>query len=314
MWREENKYSRWYDALINKARQRTDLAKPFERHHVWPISLGGARDSETVRLTFREHFLAHRLLTKFVLGAVNLRRMNYALSQMCWYNGLNSARIVVSSKQCEVARSARLKAIALREPYRHTEEFKRALSLRSRGNKYGKGQKKGYKPSPETITKLKEAGQRAWDEGRFDDRHTSTKGNPGYRHTNETKEIQSVRSKGWWSNVDVEWLAARGKKISEKLQGRQYTEETLLKMSAAAKQRWGVLSEKERQELSSKHTGWTQSNETRTRISESIKKLWSSEDHQRKMSAVHTGRKHSEETLAKMRTAQQGRRHKERIT
>ncbi len=80
-WRVENKYSRWYDALIEKARNRS-LEKPYERHHVHPKCLGGDKKSETVNLTYREHFLAHWLLTRFARGTGRYRVAS-AFARMC---------------------------------------------------------------------------------------------------------------------------------------------------------------------------------------------------------------------------------------
>jgi len=38
-WRVENKYSHWYDKLMQKARDR-EIEKPYERHHVVPKCFG----------------------------------------------------------------------------------------------------------------------------------------------------------------------------------------------------------------------------------------------------------------------------------
>lgn len=97
LWRKENKYSRWYDALIERARAR-DLAKPYERHHVRPKSLGGGVKSETVRLTYREHFLAHWFLTKFA------RDRYKAAHAFAWMSGGHSAKKFMTSWQYDVAR------------------------------------------------------------------------------------------------------------------------------------------------------------------------------------------------------------------
>lgn len=58
-------YQKIYNAIIEKAKGRLDLEEYFEKHHIIPKSLGGT-DEETnlVKLTFREHYLCHRLLTK----------------------------------------------------------------------------------------------------------------------------------------------------------------------------------------------------------------------------------------------------------
>lgn len=62
----DNKYSRWYYAIIAKARCRTTYDYT-EKHHIIPKSLRGTNNAENlVLLTAREHFICHWLLTKMV--------------------------------------------------------------------------------------------------------------------------------------------------------------------------------------------------------------------------------------------------------
>ncbi len=189
MWREENKYSRWYDAMMDKARQRADLARPYERHHIWPIACGGDPKSETVLLTFREHFLAHWMLTKFVVGTTNTRKMRYALEQMTWINDRNNGRYLISSWQYAAARRAKSAAVAQRNKDYPTSrpEVSAKISASLVGNKRGTGQKIGYKQSEESKKKTGEASAR------------------------------------WWRTATPEQIAARNKKISDKLQGHPPT-------------------------------------------------------------------------------------------
>jgi len=63
-----NKYTVWYDSIINKAK-----ATPFngytETHHIIPRSLGGSNESTNlVELSARQHFICHWLLTKIYTG------------------------------------------------------------------------------------------------------------------------------------------------------------------------------------------------------------------------------------------------------
>jgi HNH endonuclease len=62
----DNKYTRWYYQIVNRARGRQlPQDKYREVHHIIPKSMGG-EDSESnlVELTAREHFICHWLLTK----------------------------------------------------------------------------------------------------------------------------------------------------------------------------------------------------------------------------------------------------------
>lgn len=78
----DNKYHRWYDELCAKARNRDIPTAYTEVHHIKPRSLGGSDDeSNLVRLTYKEHYAAHHLLTKFYTGPA-LRKMKKALGAM----------------------------------------------------------------------------------------------------------------------------------------------------------------------------------------------------------------------------------------
>ena len=57
-------YSKIYDSLIERARNR-NIDGYVERHHVVPRCMGGSDDaSNLVKLTPEEHYLAHLLLVK----------------------------------------------------------------------------------------------------------------------------------------------------------------------------------------------------------------------------------------------------------
>jgi len=59
-----NKYARWYRSIVSNP----DASATYtETHHVHPVSMGGEDTPENrVRLSARQHFVAHRLLTKAV--------------------------------------------------------------------------------------------------------------------------------------------------------------------------------------------------------------------------------------------------------
>ena len=61
---EINKYQKWYDSLIERARTRA-IEGYVENHHIIPKCLGGSNDtSNLVKLTAREHLIAHLLLCR----------------------------------------------------------------------------------------------------------------------------------------------------------------------------------------------------------------------------------------------------------
>ena len=54
-----------YESLINKAKNRTYDIEYFENHHIIPRCFGGSdKTSNIVKLSYREHYLAHWLLVK----------------------------------------------------------------------------------------------------------------------------------------------------------------------------------------------------------------------------------------------------------
>lgn len=64
----KNKYNKWYQNIINDAKE-TPRRGYTEKHHIIPKSLGGSSSSSNlVALTAKEHFVCHRLLTKMTLG------------------------------------------------------------------------------------------------------------------------------------------------------------------------------------------------------------------------------------------------------
>lgn len=75
-----NKYSKWYWTIISNAKVRVNSQSDyFEKHHAVPRSLGGTDVPENlVKLTAREHFVCHRLLTKMTKGK-SKQRMHFAM-------------------------------------------------------------------------------------------------------------------------------------------------------------------------------------------------------------------------------------------
>lgn len=79
----QNKYTRIYYSIISNAQARTLPKETYiEKHHIIPKSLGGNNSAgNLVKLTAREHFICHWLLTKMTIG-VSYQKMLYALHVM----------------------------------------------------------------------------------------------------------------------------------------------------------------------------------------------------------------------------------------
>jgi hypothetical protein len=66
----QSKYTIWYYNIISRAKSRILSKKVYtENHHIIPRSLGGNDDKNNLaKLTGREHFICHILLTKMTSG------------------------------------------------------------------------------------------------------------------------------------------------------------------------------------------------------------------------------------------------------
>lgn len=78
----DNKYTKWYYQIIDSAKT-SNYNCYTEKHHIIPKSLGGKNNqSNLVRLTARQHFICHMLLTKMVSKKKHRQKMCHALWAM----------------------------------------------------------------------------------------------------------------------------------------------------------------------------------------------------------------------------------------
>ena len=93
-----NKYTRWYYAIVTNAQARISDGYT-ENHHIVPKSLGGSDLQENlVKLTAREHFVCHWLLTKMVENKKHKYQMWNAFSCMLYRENVSQERYKVTSK------------------------------------------------------------------------------------------------------------------------------------------------------------------------------------------------------------------------
>ena len=135
----DNKYKKWYQNIIRNARGRTASSDTyFEKHHILPKSLGGNDDKENlVKLTAREHFLVHLLLTKFTSG-IGRRNMCFALSS--FHRSNKFQKRVLNSFQYSALRKISLEtclhmnSIMVRPKGKNHYLFGKTLSIEARNN------------------------------------------------------------------------------------------------------------------------------------------------------------------------------------
>lgn len=132
---KQNKYTTWYYQIVERAQNRV-LNCYTEKHHIIPKSIGGSNNlNNLVKLTAKEHYICHLLLTKMLDGE-HKYKMLCAILRMAHSN--QSQRVKISSRIYE--RIKEEKALM------HSKIF--------RGNRnpfYGKSH------SEETKQKLREA-------------------------------------------------------------------------------------------------------------------------------------------------------------
>jgi len=202
----KNKYYNWYFKIIEKARLRGEVNGYSERHHVIPRSLGGATGEE-VKLTFREHFLAHWLLTKFTEGRAK-RSMLFALTQMCRNNKGRSGRTIASWHYILMKRFA-TRAFKGRKL---SDETKRKLSEINKGNAFNAGKKH----TPEARVKIAKARTGFKEsEKRREEKRLFMLGNKnllGHKHSEQTRAKMTESHMARPYKDRAVWL---GKKLSE---------------------------------------------------------------------------------------------------
>jgi hypothetical protein len=151
----QNKYTSWYFAIIDKAKERIPEGYS-EKHHIIPRTLGGKNDkSNIVVLTAREHFVCHLLLTK-MLTDDNKHKMVYALHMLSNASNKLHQRYTPSSKLYEYERKAFAETHSQRMKQNHPllnplNKINHQLGI----NKRGPTSVKGRKHRPESIEKMK---------------------------------------------------------------------------------------------------------------------------------------------------------------
>ena len=164
----ENKYTRCYFSIVARAKTRVfDISEYSEKHHIIPKSLGGSDNIDNlVRLSAKEHFICHMLLTRMTFGEHRVK-MVYAAWRLAVPGRTDQKRYKLSAKSYE------------------TIKKQRSDYLKSRVGPLNKnyGRRTGRTSAdftPEWRAKLSEArlGKSSW--------------NKGITHSDETKELLST--------------------------------------------------------------------------------------------------------------------------
>lgn len=129
----DNKYTRWYYNIVNKAKERT-ISGYCEKHHIIPKSLGGDNQKNNiVHLTAREHFICHKLLVKMVKSQKKYKMME----AVAIFSNNKNRKISMRSRDIELIRKYNAEC----------------SSIRNKGNQYYKKRKPDSKELLELRSK-----------------------------------------------------------------------------------------------------------------------------------------------------------------
>jgi len=164
----QNKYKGWYEQIVLTAQARTLPNNVyFEKHHIIPQSIGGSNKKiNLISLTAKEHFICHRLLTKFLTGEAKMK-MSFATWIMMTNNNPHQKRYKVTSRMYEIVKKEMV-AVQRTDEYRKkiSEGIKKSSNIKPVWNKgkigiYSDEYKEklrqanlGRKKSPEQVAKM----------------------------------------------------------------------------------------------------------------------------------------------------------------
>ncbi|HPR91746.1 MAG TPA: NUMOD3 domain-containing DNA-binding protein [Candidatus Dojkabacteria bacterium] len=257
---------RYTNFIFSRPIRNKIIEEGYELHHIIPKSLGGEdTDNNIIKLTYREHYIAHLILWK-----CGYQKMAYAFWRMNNNNKNYGARL--SSRQYEQLREDRSRTLSegqkgeLNHQYgkHHSEEWKRKVSEKLKGRLHSpesykragekqRGEKNhmyGKKPSKETIDKItsKTRGQKRTEEQRQHLREGAAKADRSYLETESWKTKQSKAHKDYLATHDNPFLGKKHseeskKKMSESQYKRQVycleTQKSYKSLVEAAKEVYG---------------------------------------------------------------------------
>lgn len=183
----QNKYTKWYFSIIANSKANQCHSMYTEVHHIIPKSLGGSNEiTNLVRLTAKEHYICHLLLTKMVGDKESIRKMWYASYMMV----RGQRRHRPSARMYEVLRQNMINANKdrpgpnLGRNMSEEQKLKIGASLKGKhtGKKTDEHKQKMQKPKSEDHKRNLSAARtgKSW----------------GYKHSSDTKEKMSSWQKG----------------------------------------------------------------------------------------------------------------------
>ena len=231
-------YKQIYNQLISKRQQETPPENCYtETHHIKPKCLGGTNEqTNLVKLTAREHYIAHLLLAKIyntygMYAAVIYMQTGRHKNRHFKFNSRLYQKI---REEFANKMSQKMKGKIL------TEQHKQKLSIAHKGKPLTEEHKqklsvsnKGKPRSEETRKKISEAKKNMSEETK----QKIAESLKGKHHSDETKQKMSDAFKAlYWFNNGI--IAVRAKSCPEGfVRGRYLQEESRKKMAGSHKGR-----------------------------------------------------------------------------
>jgi len=197
----ENKYTKWYNSIIEKAKKTNRNKKDdvyYESHHIIPKSLGG---KEEVLLTAKEHFICHLLLCRMFTGS-NKHKMINVLIKMTYSKSdgqkrytsksFSLVRKLIAEKNSEMFKGVPKSENVKKNMKGHSGTWKRE----EKHKKYTSERQKG-KPLKWTLLSNEDNDKKIILEKISNKmKHDNPMCNEEYKN----KMIQTLKKKKWWTN------------------------------------------------------------------------------------------------------------------
>ena len=214
----DTKYSRWYNNLIEKSKNRK-LQGYTEKHHIIPRSFGGSNDAANIAvLTAREHYIAHWLLWKMNFPQPYYGKMAAAFKTFCGKLFYGKKRTTnhnykINSKMYE---RLRVECAAYQSEFfsgenaswygrKHTEESKKLIGEKSKLKTFKSGPDNprwGQKMPPGFGKKISDRVKEKWTDPEWRARQVEIRKEVSNRP--EVKEKHAAFNKERWANMDLD--------------------------------------------------------------------------------------------------------------
>lgn len=303
------KYSNWYESLISKAKFRyLPLTMYTEQHHVVPRSFGGSDDkSNLVKLTAREHYVAHLLLWKMRFPSTYGSKMSFAFGTFInrFKQEYHSSYKITSriyeqfKKEYSVLMSERMAGEGNHFfGKKHSDETRRIIGEKSKQKIFKKGPEnpcwgKKQNLSDEQIKQRSENIKAKWND-------------PEWKETMLAKREAFFKTEKGQAQAKAFADRQRGVKLSpdrveksaSKRRGKKFSGQALANMREASKHRvWSEAGKEKIRETARANGKKPKSEEHKRKIAESNKGKHNTKGELNPM----FGKKHSPETIAKIK-------------